>query len=257
MRILLIVLFSFFYSCKSENELEFQLNIEEYVNKNFDDYADIHRQTLLWLEESIKVKRENLKSFLYQSNFKVDRLLILNRNKNKLVGTINFRELDRKAARNDWVFMFWGVKINDVWYFTKGGNLFVPRENYKYNIYKALDHFQLSYIGRDYFLKHFLNMDGDLISVNSDLIDKHVSIRDGYKYKEDSEENWLSFFEERYTKTVPQKEIDAIWESIKNETKEDHKLPKEGTKAWKELYGTKIPLFEREEWKNYEAQLNQ
>ncbi len=120
---------------------------------------------------------------------------------------------------------------------------------------EALSHFQLSYIGRDYFLKHFLHINGDKVSVNSELIDQHVSINDGYKYKEDSDENWMKFFEERYTKVVSQKEIDSIRESIKNETQEERKLPEKGTKVWKELYGSKTPCFEREEWKAHEAQL--
>ncbi len=114
--------------------MDFQVRIEKFANDTFENHLDIYNKVNSWIEESKIARRENLQSFIFSSDFKVDKLLLFNGDKNKLIGTINLRKSNRKAARNDWVFMFWGVKINDVWYFTKGGNLFVPRENYKYNI---------------------------------------------------------------------------------------------------------------------------
>jgi len=256
MRLVLVFLLSFFCSCdNNKSKLESYIRLEEFANGQFNKVSALHESVKLWIENSKKLRLENTKSFMFEPDYSIDKLLLVNRKENKLVGIINAPKIIWNNVKYDSIFMFWGVKINEKWYFTRGGSLHVPRENYKYNIYEPLTHWQLSYIGRDYFLKHFLTIDGDRISVNSDAIDEHVSIVDNYKIKEDSDENWLKFFEERYTKKVPQAEIDDIHKSIVEEVKEDHTLPEKGTKAYKKLYGNKTPLFEREEWKAYEAQL--
>ena len=255
MRLFLLFILSLFFSCKVERSWEVQKKFESYIDGNFDSYSELYREIGIWLKQSVEEKRNNTLELLFEPNYHIDKLILVNDDNTRLVGTVNISDSIHKNEKHDNVFMFWGVKIDDKWYFARGGTLHVPRAYYKYNIYESLSHYQLSYIGRDYFLKHFLHIDGDNISVNSDLIDEHVSIVDNFKYKEESDENWLKWFAERYKKKVSQEEIDRIKEDIKNEVEEDHKLPKEGTKAWKELYGNKIPLFEREEWKAYEANL--
>ena len=257
MRSFIILLFCFFFSCKSQNKFESQMKYEGYVDENFKNYSHIYDQINLWIDESKALKRENLKSLIFEPNYSIDKLVLINKEKNKLVGTVNVSDSIFKNVTHDIVFMFWGVKISNKWNFIRGGTLYVPRKNYKYNIYEALSHFQLSYIGRDYFLKHFLIVDSKKIRVDSEVLNNHVALKSKHHQKyDDVTKNWIYHIEDSNSKIVPQKEIDDIWESIKNEVKEDHILPEKGTKAWKELYGGKTPLFEREEWKNYEAQLN-
>lgn len=254
-RALCLLLLSFFVSCTSENRLDFHIKVDRFANDNFEEVSEVYGQMNSWIENSIKARLYNVKSLIFNSNYTVDRLVLMNDSKSKLVGTINVRNSIRNNVTHDFVHMFWGVKINGEWYFTKGGNLFVPRENYKYDIYEPLSDYELSYIGRDYFLKHFLHIDGESLSINSDLIDKHVSIRNGSKYKEDSDKNWLNFFEEMQSKKVSQNKVDDINQSIRNEVEEDHTLPEKGSKAWKELYGSKTPLFERDEWKDHKEKM--
>ena len=155
MRTLTLLFLFFSLSCNSENKLEFHLKVENYVDHNFSTYAPIHKEIETWLEDARNARQANLKSIVFDSNYKLDRLLVINDERTKLVSTVNISDSINKNITHDWIFMVLGVKILGEWNFFRGGSLFVPREYYKYNINEPLNHFQLSVIGRDFFLKKF------------------------------------------------------------------------------------------------------
>ena len=250
MRTITILFIFLSLSCNSGNDLEIHLKVEDYIDKNFKSYQSIHNKIETWLEVARKARQENLKSIVFDPNYKLDKLLLINEERNKLVGTVNISEsINKNNSTHDWIFMIQGVKILGEWRFFRGGSLYVPRNNYKYNVNEPLNHFQLSVVGRDFFLKRFLIIEG-AIKVNSDAINDFVTMKDNYQFtSNDSIKNWLDYVADQNGKIISNKEFNDIQENIKNAVHKDIVLPKKGTKEWTELYGTKTPLFEREEWK--------
>jgi uncharacterized protein Veg len=247
----MLILLFIFYSCDSKNELEFHLKVEEYVENNFETYAHIHQKIEIWLNAGRRKRQVNLKSIVFDPNYKLDKLLAINEDGNKLVGTVNVSDsINKNNSTHDWIFMISGIKILGEWKFFRGGSLYVPRKNYKYDVNEPLNHFQLSVIGRDFFLKKFLLVE-DRVTVNSDVLNDNASMKDSYRFtSSDSIKNWIDYVDDQNRKIISEKEFNDIQESIKNEVHQDIVLPKKGTKEWTELYGTKTPLFERKEWKN-------
>ena len=251
MRTIICLFLSFCLSCSNTgNKLEFHLKVEEYVDKNFATYSHIHKKIDSWLDVSRNAKHAGLKSIVFDPNYRLDKLLVINEEMNKFVGIVNISDSINKNITHDWIFMISGIKILGEWRFFRGGSLYVPRENYKYNVNEPLSHFQLSVIGRDFFLKKFLIVE-DKIKIDSDVVNNHVSLQGSHKYKDsDPIKNWIAYLADKNSKIISDEEFNDIQESIKNEVHKDKVLPKKGTKEWTELYGTKTPLFEREEWKN-------
>ena len=251
MRTFMIITMCVFFSCYSNNNLDFHLKFIEYVKSNYSKYAQTHEDVKLWIDNSISRNQDNIKEILFTSDFKIDKLLIINKEDSKLVGIVTISYSEIKNCTHDWIFMISGVKLNGEWKFIRGGSLYVPRQNYKYNINEPLNHAELSYIGRDFFLKRFLVFNGDKVTVNSEAINNHVTLEGQFRMANGAfVTNWEEYIEDQNNKIISDKEYNDIIEDLKNQVHEDKVLPKKGTKEWKELYGTKIPLFEREEWKN-------
>lgn len=248
-----IILLGIFTSCLQNNKYKSHLKYEEYVEQNFDNYSSIYNEINVSLKLLIDKKSDNIRELLFTKDFQIDKLLLVNLKKNKAMGFVSIPGSHNKNCTHDWVFMFWSVKINNNWHFLRGGSLYVPRKNYKYNINEALNHFQLSFIGRDYFLKPFLNMNKDEITLNNNKLNDHIKITNQKAiHDSNSTMNWLAFSKKINSKTIDSLEYKKIILEKKNEVHVDAKLPKKGTKEWTKLYGTKTPLFERKEWKNLE-----
>lgn len=251
MRTIIVLITCLLFSCTSNKELDLHLKFMEYVDKNYKHYSHVHEKLNLWIEESVEKNRKGVQELLFTNNFKVDNMLLINEDESKLVGIITISYSDIKNSSHDWIFMISGIKISGEWNFFRGGSLYVPRENYIYDITKSLNHFQLSYIGRDFFLKRFLNFNGKTPIVNSDKINDFVSMKDNYMFRgNDPMKNWKAYLDHKNNKIISDKEFNKIQENLDNQVPTDKVLPEKGTKEWKELYGNKIPLFEREEWKN-------
>ena len=105
MRTLTMLFLFYSLSCNSGNELEFHLKVENYVDHNFATYEPIHKEIETWLEDARNARQANLKSIVFDPNYKLDKLLVINDEGTKLVSTVNKSDSINKNITHDWIFM--------------------------------------------------------------------------------------------------------------------------------------------------------
>lgn len=95
---------------------------------------------------------------------KLDTLLCFNEEKNKLIGCVLSRYVNKQVlSTTDNLFFVLGFKINDKWYFQIGASVIIPREMFEnHPINQPLSYRQLHEMAMKNIYKGYLNADGKI-----------------------------------------------------------------------------------------------
>ena len=149
----IVLLLLFFVSCnkyKKYNSKEID-NIRNNSIKmaqsiiGANEYKRIHTNMI----DSINVWANNelgyYKYYNRTKNYLIDSVICLNKNGDKCITTILLRQLLKTGVQDDIEF-FYGVKINERWYFFPGLTMVLPRENYQKDVHTPLSFEKLKQI---------------------------------------------------------------------------------------------------------------
>ena len=134
-------------SCKDNNEKEKQLESNcEKISITTIGGENIYRQVFHNLYDTLKIWEFNHIAGFKSGNcdyssYRVDSLMCFNNSKNKMITSL--LESSCKQDKGDGIHFFYGVKINERWYFFRGAYIFLPRELYEDNVSKPLSFEQL------------------------------------------------------------------------------------------------------------------
>jgi hypothetical protein len=242
-------------SDRNVDKLEKEIIIQNFISNNFNTYGNIHAE----IENSIKNKIKNLnKSTIAQiiRKYRVDNLLVLNKDSTKLYTTINTKTDINAIGSSDLIQSLYAVKIDGKWLvFIGHQNLIAMRDDYKYNKYEPFTWDEISYMAHEQMFGRYISIDksGSLI-INYDQLDKDTGVREltgkipgEYSTPDDA---FISLNEYYESQTLDSLEIAQIKEDIeagKNKPKD----PIKRLTWWDKLWGAQEPIFETDEWKEY------
>lgn len=141
-----------FVGCTNSTNMNRKLKNAAYVRENIGKYSE----TYSILKDSIKIYVDStLKSFQseYISEWQLDSMICINSSNDKLVAIVLNSSGSGKGVVGDDAEGLLGKKINNKWYFFKGGGtLIIPREHYGKDGMHPLSFYELSQIARENFL---------------------------------------------------------------------------------------------------------
>ncbi len=91
----------------------------------------------------------------------IDSLLCFNKEKNKVVFANLYKSLAKDAVA-DGLFYFYGVKINNQWYFFRGAYVHLPRNMYQKDVHNPLSFAKLHEIALKEIFGGYLTKDGEI-----------------------------------------------------------------------------------------------
>lgn len=253
--ILIFVLFNFFQSCYMDsNYIKTEMNIQDYINKNFNSYKDIHEEITLEIENHKSIHVQNAIGQLFHP-YMVDKLIIFNKEKSKFYTTVNTIRTDSKIS-SDRVQSLFGVKIEGKWYIYLGRyNLVALREGYKYDKYEPFTWEELSYVAHEQMFGSYVSLDwkGNLV-INYAQLDADTNTRGlTGKYGPDTksfEEEAIELYNYYMDQKIDSTQLAQIKEDI-IAGKDKIKDPIEEPTIAQKYFGIGVPIFESKAWKKF------
>ena len=120
-----------------------------------DEYSKVYKLAL----DSLHYFMENhLKGYEFGNMYKweLDSVICFNKEKNKCIISINSPDDIHKNATQDDLMYFYGVKINEQWYFFSGASLAILRERYKEDVSTPMTFEQLRLLAAKYIYAGYL-----------------------------------------------------------------------------------------------------
>ncbi|MDR1202626.1 MAG: hypothetical protein LBL58_13510 [Tannerellaceae bacterium] len=126
-------------------------------------------------------------------NYQLDSIFCINKTGDKIFFSILRQNLDENAAESIWYF--YGVKIQNQWYFFDGSALVLPREYYQKDIHTPLSFETIKQIATDHIYRGYLKKGKKgQWEINESFFSRFYE-RDAYNYpfttQEAWEESWL------------------------------------------------------------------
>jgi hypothetical protein len=211
-KIVIIFLFTLFIGCNKyktynteeinnirDNSIRVSLSIVGEEN-----YCKIYNQ----LNDSIKNWRNN-KLKWYDEDIKkidsqIDSVLCFNENGDKMIATRLMSGNGSDKDVMDAIIYYYGLNINNTWYFFSGATMYVPRKNYQEDIHTPISFERLKQIATDRVYRGYLVKDknGEW-KVNESFFSRFYE-RDAYNYpfttQEAWEESWLRLNKAKWEK---------------------------------------------------------
>lgn len=132
-------------SCsKYTKRISREKSILKYIDQFFKDYAEIHKELGFLVEEKAQ---NNLMGYSSQKSrkCKIDKLIVLNKERNKLYTTVNTKANPWEKGSSDLIKSLYGFKIEGKWHIYIGKyNLIAMRDGYKNDIYEPFTWEELS-----------------------------------------------------------------------------------------------------------------
>jgi hypothetical protein len=251
-------------NCMSLNrnidKIDKEIIIQNFISNNFNNYSNIYVEIENLINIRIKNFNKTITGQLFRQ-YKVDNLLVFNKDTTKLYTTINTKAGINAIGSSDLIQSLYGVKIEGKWLVFLGANLIAMRDDYKYNKYEPFTWDEISYMAHEQMFGRYISIsDNGKLIMKSDIVEKYVNpehIGGSSISQEGTEkERFLRLWEFENSQTLDSTEIAQIKEDLeagKNKPRD----PIKKVTWWDRLWGKEVPIFETDEWKNFVKSKNQ
>ena len=210
-KILCVMLLCFlFFSCNKYKEYNLKeisdiRNNAISVSKSIigeQEYWQIYNQMNDSIETWVDNKLGNHAYWNSAINNSVDSVLCINLSQNKIITSLLLRCV-KEECKSDQIQYFYGVKINEQWYFFSGPTMHLPRELYQKDIHTPLTFEKLRQIATNNIYREYLRKKGwDKWEINDNFFSTFK--KDAYNYpfttQEAWEESWLQLCRENWSR---------------------------------------------------------
>lgn len=193
------------------------LMCKKYINKNFDSYKDIREM----MRDSFHTHtmRKQKYSMHPRDSFRIDSLLLFNKNKDRFVTTISLKRLSLRTSEVDILIEAQGVRIGKDWYFGESFSTSATRSFFSPYSYEPLSFDLLSFLNRTTILNTYYKSDPNHnLEIDYQKLDNRLSGRTLYGIKAYSDKEFIETTKERYniriTDIMDSAEIKQIYSHI-------------------------------------------
>ena len=189
---------------KEYNSKEIKVVRDNCMNKSHEllgnEYWVIYNSAIDSINSWINNKIGNYAYWNSLIDYQLDSILCVNKDKNKIIMSILLPYIGEKGVQDD-IKYFYGVKINNQWYFFGGATMVLPREYYQKDIHTPLSFEKLKQIATSNIYQGYLikNTNGEWV-INEQFFSTFN--KDAYNYpfttQEAWEESWLKLNRQKW-----------------------------------------------------------
>lgn len=232
-----------------------EIIIQSYIKDNFINYEANYDTLQSIIETRVKLKQKSCFFLFATVGYKVDELIVFNKDRTKLYTTLNSLYSSTAIGSSDLIQSLYGVKIDGEWHVYLGANLIAMRVGYKYDKYEPFTWDEISFMAHEQMFGRFIGFDwrGNL-ELKSEMVDKYVDPENigGASISQDGteEERFIRLTEFESSQIIDSLEYQQLLDEV-NHPEPKIKDPIVRLTWWDKLWGAKEPIFETDEWKEF------